>query len=135
MFLRCNLFIEFLRVQGHEVLLRFPPQPKDREMAEEEEANPQLEEDEEESDDDGEESVPGAESGEEVENDDEEEEDPPAWKRRRGAQPDEGASSAVPTGESSGEQRLEVAPLHTAPPAAKKKKYAFSWCDWPEGNE
>ena len=56
-------------------------------------------------------------------------------KRRRGAQPDEGASSATPTGESSGAQPLEVVPLRTAPPAAKKKKYAFSWCAWPDEKE
>ena len=67
-------------MQEHERLLRFPPQPEDREMAEEdEESNPLL--DEEASDGEGDESIPPAESGEDVEDEDEEEEEPLVRKR------------------------------------------------------
>ena len=120
-------------MQGREVLLHYPPQPEDREMAEEEEADPQVEEEEDPSEDEGEESIPPADSGEDFE--DEEEEEVLVRKRRCEAQTDEGASSATPTEGSSGAQPLETVPLRTAPPAAKRKKYALPWGDWPEGTK
>ena len=118
-------------MQGREVLLRYPPQPEDREMAEEEEADPQVEEEEDPSEDEGEESIPPADSGEDVE----EEEEVLVRKRRCEAQTDEGASSATPTEGSSGAPPLEAVPLRTAPPVAKRKKYALPWSDWPEGKK
>ena len=116
---------------GH--LLRFPPQPEDREMAEEdEEADPLLEEEASDAEAEGAESIPLAESGEDDDDEDDEEEEPLARKgsrKHRATQLEEDASSAIPdasTGSSSG-QPLAVLPLRDVPPPAKKKKYAPGW--------
>jgi pyruvate/2-oxoglutarate dehydrogenase complex dihydrolipoamide acyltransferase (E2) component len=119
--------ITMSRVQGHDYLVKFPPQPEDAERAEEgEEANPLSEEEEGASDGDAEDSVPAAESGEEDEGDAGVEVSmaPGAGRKRRateheGDATDAGASSEVP---------LVVEPLRAAPPAPKRKKYVPDWC-------
>ena len=89
-------------MQEHLHLLRYPPQPEDREMVEEdEEADPLLEEEASDVEADGAESIPPAESWEDDADEDDEEEEPLVRKnskKRRTTQLDEGASSQAPTG-------------------------------------
>ena len=113
-------------------MLRYPPQPEDREMAEEyDAADPLLEEEESETEGDGGKSIPLAETGDEEEDDDEDEEplERRVSRKRRGTQFDEDASSRVPAldAEPSSVQPLVVSPLRAAPPVTKKKKYAPAW--------